>query len=194
MQCLSNDLVRRLLNTREQLPSKYRAEVVDAYGMKLLTSGYTLVQVRRILANGIKGYVRKCKRRKEEGLRLHRTAEESAGNRSRKRLLGKSSWFKGRSSNNKEEVMEPGTHRRRHDGTGNGNNENLRTRAVIFVEQTPQGELAKMMREQILKMEHILGYRLRVVERTGRNVLSTFPQTSTWKGEQCGREECVTCN
>ena len=35
MQCLSNDLVRRLLNTREQLPSIYRAEVVDAYGMKL---------------------------------------------------------------------------------------------------------------------------------------------------------------
>ena len=127
-------------------------------------------------------------------MRLHHTAEKSAGNRSRKTLLGKSSWFKGRSSNIKEEVMEPGTHRRRHDGTANGNNENLRTRAVIFVEQTPQGLLAKMMREQILKMEHILGYRLRVVERTGRNVQSTFPQTSTWKGEQCGREECVTCN
>ena len=40
IQCLSNDLVRRLLNTREQLPPSYRAEVIDGYGMKLLSSGY----------------------------------------------------------------------------------------------------------------------------------------------------------
>ena len=24
--------------------------------------------------------------------------------------------------------------------------------------------------------------------------MSSFPQTATWKGEQCGRQECVTCN
>ena len=38
----------------------------------------------------MKGYVRKVKRRKAEGTRLHRTAEESAGNRNRKKLLRKS--------------------------------------------------------------------------------------------------------
>ena len=40
LQCLSNDLVRRLLNTREELPASYREEVIDGYGLKLLTSGY----------------------------------------------------------------------------------------------------------------------------------------------------------
>ena len=40
VQCLSNDLVRRLLNTKEELPVKYREEVVNSYGVKLLTSGY----------------------------------------------------------------------------------------------------------------------------------------------------------
>ena len=41
IQCLSNDVVGRLLNTREELPCKYREEVVEQYGMKLLTSGYS---------------------------------------------------------------------------------------------------------------------------------------------------------
>ena len=35
---------------------------------------------------------------------------------------------------------------------------------------------------------------IRVVERTGRNILTNFPQLQTWKGLQCGRDECVTCN
>ena len=34
----------------------------------------------------------------------------------------------------------------------------LKTRAVLFVEQTPQGELAKRIKEQLIKMESILGY------------------------------------
>ena len=40
VQSLSNDLVRRLLNTKEDLPGKYRTKVVDNFGVKLLTSGY----------------------------------------------------------------------------------------------------------------------------------------------------------
>ena len=51
MQCLANDLVRCLLNSKEDPPSNYRAEVVVGYGKKLLTSGYNLDQDRRILNN-----------------------------------------------------------------------------------------------------------------------------------------------
>ena len=77
IQSLSNDMVRRLLNTKEELPGQYRAEVVDSYGVKLLTSGYPLEQTRRILLSGIKGYIGKVGRRKMEGGKIHRTAQES---------------------------------------------------------------------------------------------------------------------
>ena len=66
MQCLANDLVRRLLNTKEDIPSSYRAEVVDRYRTILLTSGHNLDQTRKILSNGMKGYVAKVGRRKEK--------------------------------------------------------------------------------------------------------------------------------
>ena len=51
LQCLSNDLVRRLMNTRVELPTRYREEVIDGYGLKLLTSGYNREQVKKILLN-----------------------------------------------------------------------------------------------------------------------------------------------
>ena len=55
-------------------------------------------------------------------------------------------------------------------------------------------ELAMDQKQQMVKLEPILGYRLRVVERTGRNLLTSFPQTRTWSGMKCGRQECITCN
>ena len=57
LQCLSNDLVRRLLNTRVELPAKYREELIERYGSKLMTSGYGMEQTRKILLNGVKGYI-----------------------------------------------------------------------------------------------------------------------------------------
>ena len=62
------------------------------------------------------------------------------------------------------------------------------------MEQTPGGELAKLVREQLYKLEGVMGYRVRVVERTGRNILSNFHQSSSWKGMECGRDTCVTCH
>ena len=80
----------------EDLPSSYRAGVIDGYGAKLMTSGYSLTVTRKILTNGIKGYLAKVGRRKISGGRIHRTSEESSGERRRKKLLGSSNWFRGR--------------------------------------------------------------------------------------------------
>ena len=212
VQSLSNDLVRRLLNTMDQLLSSYKAEVVNGYGAKLRTSGYSLDQTRRILCNGMKGYRAKVARRGAMGIRLYRTAGESVGTRFKKKLLSKSNWYKGRRNGSKAGPLGAGG-----EGTPGlggtkvgtamgtkkggkvkkgttGGNKNLKTRAVLFVDQTPNGELAKLIREQIQTLEPVLGYRLRVVERTGRNLLSHFPQTKTWSGVECGISECITCN
>ena len=66
-QILSQDLIRRLLNTSEDLSNEYREHVVDEYGKKILNSGYTREQAIRILVNGIKGYENKRRRRIKEG-------------------------------------------------------------------------------------------------------------------------------
>ena len=43
----------------------------------------------------------------------------------------------------------------------------LSTAAVIFVDNTKDGELAKKMREVIEGLEDILGYKVKVLERSG---------------------------
>ena len=83
-----NDLVRRLLNTKDDLPSEVRSKIVDDYGIKLLTSGYNLEQARRVLLNGVKGYVAKRKRRRGNGrIRIHNTAQESRNGRIKKNFV-----------------------------------------------------------------------------------------------------------
>ena len=69
-------------------------------------------------------------------------------------------------------------------GKGATTDKQLKTRAVLFVEQSPGGKLSKQVRAKMLEIEPTLGFRLRVMERTGRNLLSNFPQTKTWSGSR----------
>ena len=62
------------------------------------------------------------------------------------------------------------------------------------MEQTPFGELASRLKEQLTNLEPTLGFKLKVVERTGMSIKNTFSQSSLWQGLPCGREMCVTCN
>ena len=80
--------------------------------------------------------------------------------------------------------MERGSRSTKKTDTQGAGSCELKTRAVLFVEQTPMGELARRIREQVNSMGSTLGFKLKVVERTGRNLLTNFPQTKTWGGLQ----------
>ena len=60
MQILSNDTVRRLLSSKEDLGAEIK--------------GYNMEQTRRILKNGIKGYIGRMRSREKKGLKLRSTA------------------------------------------------------------------------------------------------------------------------
>ena len=77
IQILANDLTRRLGNTDERQSVKVIGEVVDRYSQKLLTSGYSLQQTRRVITSGIRGWERRKCRMKEEYGKLYRTSSES---------------------------------------------------------------------------------------------------------------------
>ena len=53
----------------------------------------------RIILAGVKGYFSKLRRRKLTGRRIHYTSEESKGARMKKKLLGKTSWYRGKKDN-----------------------------------------------------------------------------------------------
>ena len=95
MGILSNEVIRRLFNSSENLDSQVVWETLDKYAIKLLTSGHSLAVTRRVILNGIRGFETKIKRLEQRGIPRYRTADESGKNRSRKKIMGKSTWFKG---------------------------------------------------------------------------------------------------
>ena len=50
----------------------------------------------------------------------------------------------------------------------------------MFVEYTPGGELAKRLREQLLSMEKLMGFKIKVVERAGTPIKDLFSPTNVW--------------
>merc|ERR1712082_441723 len=56
---LSQELMRRLLNTSEELDQEEKNMIIDEFGRKLRRSGYSKRQVSEILISGIQGYERK---------------------------------------------------------------------------------------------------------------------------------------
>ena len=69
----------------------------------------------------------------------------------------------------------------------------LVTKSVIFVEHTPNGELARKLRDTLEKVEHHLGCKIKIVEKTGTKLKDIFPLTNLWEGSGCGRADCYTC-
>ena len=189
IQVLSNDIIRRLKNNSEELGKGAKIEIIDNYTQKLLNREI----LQRIITNGIKGYENLLRRCQEEGRNLHRSSTDSQGARIRKKLLAKSNWF--RKSRRKEDYAKESTNKGRSSGSFGGSKcmETLKVRTILFVEQSPNGELAKRLRETLRGMEATLGFRVKVVERNGRSLGSKFPLNTLWAGEKCGRTDCITC-
>ena len=137
--------------------------------------------------------MRKKPRRLKNGMRLHLISEESSGGRTKRKLLGKTLWYKDRKRNEDDVCTQQGNvgGSGRKDTRGS---KKVKTRSVIFVEQTPLGELSRRMKDQLHRLELTLGYRMKVFQRTGRSITSIFAQTAIWQGVHCEREQCLTCN
>ena len=204
VQILANDLIRRLSHADVRQDQKTTGEVVDQFGRKVLTSGYSLHQTRKIMIDGIRGWNRKKTRMLKDNSRLFRTNKESLKLRIKKKILGKTSWFKAKKKDNKENRISQGDNKevrkyqedsRRGKTTGGeelkstakDNNKKrkkeVKTTAVIFVDNTKDGELARKMRDVIERLEDILGYRIKVVERSGTPLKLMFPLSKIGQGQ-----------
>ena len=66
-------------------------------------------------------------------------------------------------------------------------------RTVLFTEQTEGGDLAKRLRECLLRLQPFLGFSIKVVERSGSSLKGKFPLNNLWEGTKCPRKDCITC-
>ena len=88
---LSQECVRRLLNTADDRPQAELDDIMNQFQDKLRGSGYNKEQQKEIIEGGIKGYKRRIAR---QGGVKHRKSTDTEKEREQKKILGKSNWFK----------------------------------------------------------------------------------------------------
>ena len=156
--------------------------------------------------SGLLGWIRKRRRREEQGISFYRGAASTLKTRIRKKLLDPVNWFKSKDKHEEEqrdnkEGSEAGrrrTEKRKADQEDQNRKEVKKLKkdepkAVMFCPYTRGGELAKKLREIESEMEKTAGYRIKIVEETGDKIMDLLHSSNPWKGEDCGRERCWIC-
>ena len=164
----------------------------------------------------MKGYENRLKQSKKEpdskGYRaLHESAGVSFGTRSRKKLTGKSSWFKSKKKTppntedtEEQEIRSLPTLREQRKSeriakkdkkrAGNKNKKEVVTTGVMFVENTPHGGLCARLQRTEDRSGEITNRRVKMVEMAGTSLGQTFSNRNPWAGAGCSREDCHTCH
>ena len=121
---------------------------------------------------------------------IHKGAAEGAVERRRKKLVGKSSWFKS-PPKQKARGERPG---KRH--VGDVGDKPMTPVAVLFVPQTPQGTLAKQLTQQEVWLTKMSQEKVKMVERSGCTIRQILIRSNPWSQGHCGRTEgeCPTCD
>ena len=181
MASLSQNLIRRLKHTSQNLPISFHLEAINNFSKKMRTSGYTVAQTRRVVTAGLRGFETALKRAQEEGKSIHKGAKEGAPARYRKKLLAKTTWFKEDNNSDMEEDArrgsneylftphKPKTNHQHNPITGSRIKSHKMhpnpTTCVLFVEMTNRGEYARRLRAAEPALAEHTGYRVKVVER-----------------------------
>ena len=102
-----------------------RLAVIDQFTEQVLACHSSRDQTKKIVTAGLTGYENMKLAAEKSGSGIHKGAAESAVERRRKKLVGKSSWFKG----SKKPVRRK---------AGDVGDKPLTPVSVLFVPQTPQ--------------------------------------------------------
>ena len=110
---------------------------------------------------------------------MHRLASEGYKSRRRKKLLGKSNWFKQKNQKKYTFSSKPEAMRKK----SKPKSEELETVTVMFVSQTPNGELAKNLQKAENEIAKFTGERVRICERGGKTIRGILHKSNPWHME-----------
>ena len=203
LSILSNEVVRRLLNTSETVPQDRKDSILNDFVFKMLRSGYSVSQCRDILISGIRFYKAKVSRANQSGSKLHRSAQSSLVSRLKKKITAKTSWYKPRPKTDDCQSQAPGpnqenknkktTKKDKNSQNSKNPSDPLKTRSVLFVPRTAFSKLTKMLRDEERKLSGITGYKVKIQEVNGTQLRRILCRKNPFQGIKCQRPTCMVC-
>ena len=147
--------------------------MIEHYTYQLKNSDWGWKEAAEIVKSGFAGWVRKRRRREENGEDLYRGAAASLPARVRGKLTGRENWFKDKKRRKPDEfdskVKEERNYKKRKIAEDDYKEE--KTVGVLFVPYTTDGELAKRYREAEKELGRQTGIKLKIVEKTGSKLV-----------------------
>ena len=86
--------IRRLRNTKRELPWALKQEILSEFSHKLMVSGYKEKYRLEVISAAITGFERQCERADSGGTPLHRPWSYEREARTKKKLMTKTSWYR----------------------------------------------------------------------------------------------------
>ena len=195
ISCLSQDLIRRMVNTSEMVGQEERDRIIERYISKLTVSGYNTNQIKNIIESGLKGYETKLEKSSRTGESIHRSAKSTQGARIRKKLTEKSTWFRKKKVENAEDKRRAGAGAGRRRQGQKSEKDQVETVTVLFVPRTPGGELAERLRKVEREISFLTGDIVKIVERSGSAMKGLLVKSNPGAdGGVCDRKDCPICN
>ena len=159
------EVIRVLKNTALHLPWSIKLKHLSFLSHRMQLAGYSEGFRSQILADGIKGYLKKVQYSVKNKTPLNRPRSTIMAEK-----INRKNW-----PNTRTEESE-------------------RFSSVLFVPATERSVLAKQIRKVEFENKQGRQSRIKIVERTGRTVLSHLSSNYPWAPQSCNEDECFQCS
>ena len=164
IQIHTENVFRRLHNTRKCLDDKIKIRILNEFMESLKVSGYNHADRLKILKGGINTYEKIEEKVKANIRPFYRPANFEKDERKERKDKAKNTWFK----------------------------KNNKFTSVMFVEPTPNGELVKKLREVEEKNQISETKRIKFVEKSGIKLVHKLTRKNPFR-KNCDDDFCMAC-
>ena len=164
MNCLTQEVIRRLRNTRESLDwDEVKAPILTKFCKKMARSGYPESYRTEVIKSGVVGYERQVEASRSGEKPLFRPRGWQQEERRRRKMVRKTSWYRPAD-------------------------------CVGFFPPTPGGELTQEINQILKEEGRRINMNLRAIETGGISLSKMLVHPDLKRGEPCGRPGCVLDN
>ena len=164
---LTQEGVRRLLNTSPNAPSQVFNQIMTDWDQKMNVSGYDINFRANVIKSAVQIYTHKVTQSNNGGRPLYRPAGWEATERDLEKLVKRQTWYSGK-----------------------GNERNL---APLIIDPTPSGNLENNINQILKESARLTGIRIKMCQRGGTKV-SSAAKSDPFADILCDRDNCTVCS
>ena len=163
---LTQEGVRRMLNTSTNTPQSERNQILTDWDLKMNLSGYNKSFRGNVISSAILIYNQKLLLAQQGGQPVHRPSGWNASERDLNKNINKHTWYHG--------------------------NGKIANQAPLIIDSTPSGKMESEIRDILAEASKNSNVNIKLVVRGGRKIVKNAP-SDPFASRLCSRPQCKVC-